>query len=228
MSNKAIIVKRVSTAEQGRSGLGLKAQQKACEEFCLSEGMEVIGTFQDVCSGKITPEERDGLSEALQLSKRTGAKIVVMKLDRLSRKVEDIARLMNVGVPFVVVETPQATPFMLHVYSAIAEMERKTIGKRIKAALEVKKEELAKEGKKLGNENITTINKLGHQANREKGQKTRDKFIPIIKSFQMELEAKGLKPSNQRVADLLNERGIKTIRGGKWFPNTIRQLLKAK
>lgn len=228
MTNKAIIVKRVSTAEQGRSGLGLKAQQKACEEFCKNEGLEVIGTFEDQVSGKIAPEEREGLSKALQLSKKSGAKIVVMKLDRLSRKVEDIARLMNVGVPFVVVETPQATPFMLHVYSAIAEMERKTIGKRIKAALQVKKEELAKEGKKLGHENITTINRLGHQANRKKGQKTRDRFLPIIKAFQDEIRAKGLKPSNQRVADLMNERQIKTIRGGKWFPNTIRQLLRAQ
>ena len=86
---------------------------------------------------------------------------------------------------------------------------------------------LAKEGKKLGHENITTINRLGHQANREKGQKTRDRFLPIIKAFQDEIRAKGFKPSNQRVADLMNERQIKTIRGGKWFPNTIRQLLRA-
>ena len=97
----------------------------------------------------------------------------------------------------------------------------------VREGLVRKKEELAKEGKKLGHENITTINKLGHQKRREQGIKTRNKYIPIIKSFGAELEAQGKKPTLKAIADLMNEREIKTVSGGKWFPNSIRQLLKA-
>ncbi len=228
MTNKAILLTRVSTSEQKKSTLGLKAQSKAIREFCFANSLEIIAEFEDVCSGKVDPIERPGLSEALELSKKTGAKIVVMKLDRLSRSVEHIARLMNNGVPFVVVETPQATPFMLHIYSAIAEMERKTISERIKNALAIKKEELAKEGKKLGNPNVKDLAGVGAEIMKKKGQLTRKTYVPMIRAFQDELRAKGLKPSNQRVADLLNSRGIKTVRGGKWFPNTIRQMLIAE
>jgi DNA invertase Pin-like site-specific DNA recombinase len=228
--NKAIAVIRVSTTEQKRSSLGLKAQLKAIKEFCSNEDMELIGTYEDVCSGKVAPEDRDGLCKALELSKKTGAKIIVHKLDRLSRSVEDIARLMNQGVPFVIVETPQATNFMLHIYSAIAEMERQTISQRIKNALAIKKEELAKEGKKLGNPTLHLNRDKIVKASLERGQKTVDRYLPLIMSVRDELIAKGQvkkngEPSLRAICDVLNIREIKTTKGGKFYPQTIKLIM---
>lgn len=229
--NKAIAVIRVSTTEQKRSTLGLKAQMKAIKEFCNTEDMELIGTFEDVCSGKVKPEEREGLNEALELSKKTGAKIIVHKLDRLSRSVEDIARLMNSGVPFVVAETPQATPFMLHIYSAIAEMERQTISQRIKNALAIKKEELAKEGKKLGNPTLHLNRGKIVKASKQRGQKTVDRYLPLLMGVRDELKARGQvkkngEPSLRAICEVLNTREIKTPKGGKFYPQTIKMIME--
>ena len=232
-NNKAISVIRVSTTEQKRSSLGLKSQLQHIKNFCELEGLEIIGMFEDVCSGKVRPEDREGLSKALELSKKTGAKIVVHKLDRLSRSVEDIARLMNSGVPFVVAETPQATPFMLHIYSAIAEMERQTISQRIKNALAVKKEELAKEGKKLGNPTLHLNRDKIVKASLERGQKTKDRYVGLINGVIEELQAKGQVkknglPSLRAICDVLNSREIKSPRGSRFYPNTIKQILEVK
>ena len=115
---------RVSTDKQGRSGLGLEAQRKAVEDFLNGGRWQLLSEFVEVESGK--REDRPKLAEALALCRLHGATLVIAKLDRLSRDVAFIAGLMSQRVPFIVAELgADADPFMLHIYAALAEKERR-------------------------------------------------------------------------------------------------------
>jgi len=127
---------RVSTAKQGRSGLGLEAQQEALRRFAQSEGYSLAETFKDVESAKHDEDHRPALKAAIERARKEGAPIIVAKLDRLSRDVHYISGLMKHRVPFIVTELGADTdPFLLHLYAALAEKERKMIGERTKAAM---------------------------------------------------------------------------------------------
>src|SRR3954454_978836 len=129
---------RVSTARQGRSGLGLEAQQAAIQRFCEAEGFEVVAERIEVETGKGADalDRRPELAAALAEAKRRKCPVLVAKLDRLSRDVAFIAGLMAQQVPFIVAELgSDADPFMLHLYAALAEKERRLISERTKAAL---------------------------------------------------------------------------------------------
>jgi DNA invertase Pin-like site-specific DNA recombinase len=115
---------RVSTSAQGKSGLGLEAQQAALARFADAEGYQLLQTFEEVETGKGADalERRPQLAEALRIAKRHKAPIIVAKLDRLSRDVHFINGLMMHKTPFIVAELgADADPFMLHVYAALAE-----------------------------------------------------------------------------------------------------------
>lgn len=134
----AIAYYRVSTAKQGRSGLGLEAQQEAVRRFAEAEGYEIIGERVEVETGKGADalDRRPILKSALDDARKAGAVVVVAKLDRLSRDVAFVAGLMAQRVPFVVTELgADADPFMLHLYAALAEKERRLISVRTKDAL---------------------------------------------------------------------------------------------
>ena len=123
----AIAYTRVSTASQGRSGLGLEAQQAALARFAEAEGFDFAETFTEVETGKGADalERRPQLSAALIAARKLKAPIVVAKLDRLSRDVHFISGLMTHRTPFIVAELgPDIDPFMLHIYAAVAEKER--------------------------------------------------------------------------------------------------------
>ena len=149
MSN-AIGYVRVSTAEQGKSGLGLEAQRAAIEAFAAREGMAVTEWFSEVQSGKRvsdTLDERPQLQLALQRSKDQNLPILVSRLDRLSRDVHFISGLMIHKVKFMVAELgPDVDSFTLHIFAALAEKERALISQRTKAALAA----LKAKGVKLG------------------------------------------------------------------------------
>ena len=149
MSN-AIGYVRVSTAEQGKSGLGLEAQRAAIEAFAAREGMAVTEWFSEVQSGKRvsdTLDERPQLQLALQRSKDQKLPILVSRLDRLSRDVHFISGLMIHKVKFMVAELgPDVDSFTLHIFAALAEKERALISQRTKAALAA----LKARGVKLG------------------------------------------------------------------------------
>lgn len=136
---KAIAYVRVSSREQGRSGLGLEAQRSAIQTFAAREDIEIIEWFSEVESGKRisdTLDERPQLQAALRAAKILRGPVVVSKLDRLSRDVHFISGLMVQRVEFVVCEFGrQVDPFMLHIRAAFAEQERKMISDRTKAAL---------------------------------------------------------------------------------------------
>ncbi len=133
---KAVAYYRVSTSEQGRSGLGLEAQQRAVADFASHHGIEVEGAYTEVQSGKVsdTTTGRPQLGAAIDHAKRIGGSVIVSKLDRLSRDVHFISGLMANRVQFVVTELGlDVQPFTLHIFASVAELERKLISERTKA-----------------------------------------------------------------------------------------------
>jgi DNA invertase Pin-like site-specific DNA recombinase len=144
---------RVSTNEQGRSGLGLEAQKAAIEQFCAREGITLSSCFTEVQSGKRVSDtlaERPQLIAALEASKALGGPLIVSKLDRLSRDVHTISGLMVHKVHFIVTELGRdADNFMIHLWAALAQKERELISQRTKAALAA----LKARGVKLGSGN---------------------------------------------------------------------------
>ncbi len=141
---------RVSTERQGRSGLGLEAQRERCTAFVAQNGMEIVESFVEIETGKGSDalDRRPQLATALGAARRLRCQVLVAKLDRLSRDVHFIAGLMVQRVPFLVAELgTDVDPFMLHIYAALAEKERRMISERTRAALQARK----KQGAKLGN-----------------------------------------------------------------------------
>jgi DNA invertase Pin-like site-specific DNA recombinase len=137
-TKKVVAYLRVSTAAQGKSGLGLEAQRERIEQFADVEGLEIVSEFVEVETGKGADalERRPQLAAALAYARLHQCPVVVAKLDRLSRDVAFIAGLMSQRVPFIVTELgADADPFMLHIYAALAEKERALISSRTKAAL---------------------------------------------------------------------------------------------
>jgi DNA invertase Pin-like site-specific DNA recombinase len=146
----AVAYYRVSTARQGRSGLGIEAQRAAVARFAESEDLTLTAEFVEAETGKGADalDRRPQLAAALAAGKAGKCPVIVAKLDRLSRDVAFIAGLMAQQVPFIVAELgADADPFMLHIYAALAEKERRLISERTKAALAACKAQ----GARLGN-----------------------------------------------------------------------------
>ena len=142
MTKPVVAYIRVSTARQGRSGLGLEAQQAAITRFCEAEGFEIIAEHVEIETGKGADalDRRPELAKALAEAKRRRCPVLVAKLDRLSWDVAFIAGLMAQRVPFIVAELgADADPFMLHLYATLAEKERRVISARTRDALQAAK-----------------------------------------------------------------------------------------
>ena len=206
-----VVYLRVSTSKQSKSGLGLEAQQKYIEQYFanLSDEYEVLGTFQDVESGKNA--DRPELQKALKLAEENKATLLVAKLDRLSRSVAFIATLMeNKKVRFRVATMPDADEFQLHIYSALAQQERKFISERTKAALQAAKER----GVKLGGNRPQA--EARHKAVRAMADKNALRFSKFIKDHR-----EGGK-TYQYIADQMNTLSIPTANRAKWYASTVR------
>jgi DNA invertase Pin-like site-specific DNA recombinase len=162
---------RVSTNEQGRSGLGLEAQRAAIEQFCTREKIELLEVFSEVQSGKRVSDgltERPQLIAALAAAQVLGGPVIVSKLDRLSRDVHTISSLMVHKVHFIVTELGlDADNFMIHLWAALAQKERELISQRTKSALQA----LKARGVKLGPKNPNPG--PGNEANRLKWERIR-------------------------------------------------------
>ena len=217
---KAIIYTRVSTAEQGKSRLGLDSQLAIVNEFCNAENYELLAHYSETetGSGKDALDKRPILAKALQHAKKEGAVLMVSKLDRLGRNVSFISALMEQRVNFIVTQLGKdADPFMLHLYAALSEKERNLISERTKAALQ----QLKTNGKKLGNRtNLDEARLLGNASNAGKAKEFALKVGSTIRSYRDQ----GL--SMQAIADKLNELGINTARGGSWYASTVANVLK--
>lgn len=210
-----VVYTRVSTEEQGRSGLGLEAQERDIGIYLetFSEvPWEVIGRFQDVLSGG--SDDRPQLAEAIKMVRATGAELLVAKLDRLSRDVAFIATLIkDKKVRLRVAQMPNADPFQLHLYAALAEQERKFISERTKAALKAAKDR----GVSLGGLRDKTMKR--NEAIQRKAKAEAEKAMRIIgplRSAGQTLTA---------IADTMNDMGVQTSRGGKWSATQVMRVL---
>jgi DNA invertase Pin-like site-specific DNA recombinase len=135
MAGQFVAYYRVSTDRQGRSGLGLEAQQAAVRSYLGTA--TPIAEFTEIETGR--RNDRPELDRALALCRKRKARLIIAKLDRLSRNLAFIAALMDSGVEFVAVDNPHATRLTLHILAAVAEHERTMIGERTKAALQAAK-----------------------------------------------------------------------------------------
>jgi DNA invertase Pin-like site-specific DNA recombinase len=215
----AIAYYRVSTARQGKSGLGIEAQKAAVERFAEGEGIDLVGEHIEIETGKGADalDRRPELARALAEARRAKCPVLVAKLDRLSRDVHFISGLMAHRVPFIVAELgADADPFMLHLYAALAEKERALISQRTRAALAAKKAQ----GVRLGNPRAAEAAAKAHAANRAAADRFAANVLPIVR----EIEASGLTTLRQ-IAAALNARGINTARGGQWHSSTVHNVL---
>ena len=216
----AVTYLRVSTERQGRSGLGLEAQRDLIANFAEREGMELAAEFVEVETGKGPDalERRPQLAAALAQARRLKCPVVVAKLDRLSRDVHFISGLMTHRTPFIVAELgADADPFMLHLYAALAEKERKVIAERTKAALAAKKAQ----GIKLGNPtNLPAARAIAADSTKAAADAFAANVLPIIE----QVRSAGA-TSLRAIAGALNARGVRTARGGRWEAATVRNVL---
>lgn len=208
---------RVSTAEQGRSGLGLEAQQAAITHY-LRQDDQLLAGFVEVESGKRC--DRPELQRALDYCQLHRATLLIAKLDRLGRNVAFVATLMERRVPFVAADMPHADAFRLHLEAAIAEDEMKKISVRTRAALAAAKAR----GVKLGGlrENAPDLRLYQPAGSAEAARKAAD-FAASVRPLVEELKAKGL--SLRAIAAELDRRRIPAMRGGKWRASAVQNLL---
>lgn len=208
---KFVIYVRVSTTEQGKSGLGLDAQRRDINLYLEAHHGKVIGEFQDVQSGKDI--HRPQFQLACKLAMKEKATLLVSRLDRLSRDVEDIARLMK-NLRFKVATMPDADPFQLHIYAALAEQERKLISQRTKAGLESAR----RRGVKLGGLRGDGLEKANALR-----QKDADAFATKVWHIVRPLLTAGL--SFRAIAGSLNQSGITSVRGGEWSAMQVSRIV---
>ena len=220
MSTKAIIgYVRVSTARQGRSGLGLEAQQEVLTRFAETEGFEITKVLVEVETGKGSDalERRPQLAAALAEARKKRCPVAVAKLDRLSRDVHFISGLMAHRVPFLVAELgADVDPFVLHLYAALAQKERALICARTRDALARAKAR----GKVLGSPELERARKMAVEAVRTEADRYAANVLPIIEAIK-----RAGATTLREIADALNARGVATARGGLWHAMTVKNVL---
>ena len=205
---------RVSTASQGKSGLGLSAQREIVHRFVKKED-ELLAEFVEVESGKRA--DRPQLERAIALAKQQGARLLIAKLDRLSRNVSFIFSLRNSEVDFVACDIPDANTLTVGIMAVLAQHERELIGERTRAALQAKKAL----GFKLGTPNLTpAISALGREVHQHNARThpANVQAAELIRLYRKE----GL--PYQAIADKLNQIGFRTRRGKLFAPMSVQRL----
>jgi DNA invertase Pin-like site-specific DNA recombinase len=206
-------------SKEGRN-IGLDAQREAIARFCEAEGLTLLATFEEVETGKGSDalERRPQLKAAIDSARLYGAAVVVAKLDRLSRDVHFISGLMVQRVPFIVASLgTDVDPFMLHLYAAFAEKERNVISERTKAALAIRKAAGVRLGRPKGTQVATEAGRMKAIAVQ---QAKADAHARLVAGEIERLAQQGIVSANA-VAKALNERGVKTPRGGRWEARSV-------
>lgn len=220
MAEKFIAYYRVSTRQQGQSGLGLEAQERDVGIFLSQHGGELAEAFTDIQSGK--DARRSGLDKALALARMTGYPILVAKLDRLSRSVAFIASLLDdKAVKLTVACMPAADKFQLHIYAALAEQEREFISARTKAGLASAKAR----GVKLGNPNLRHADITSARDAMEAARANANAFAQRVAPFVHDARAAGAN-THYKIARALEARGVKTRTGKeRWNETQVSRLM---
>jgi DNA invertase Pin-like site-specific DNA recombinase len=207
---KAIAYLRVSTKRQGRSGLSLDAQQKMINDFAKHNGYVLINEYTEVNSG--SRNHKYHLHTAISECRRKAAVLIIAKLDRLSRDIGVTIRLMESDVSFVIVESPFAEEFEIHLRAAFAHKEHKDISRRTVAALAMAKAK----GIELG--------KHGRHVLAAKNRLQADSFAREMKPVIEALRQDGI-TSTRKIVQELNKRNLPSFKGGNWHRNTVHRLL---
>lgn len=212
---------RVSTQKQGYSGLGLEAQREIIQNFLYDKNP--IAEYIEVESGRKTDEGRPKLKEALEVCRKTGAKLIVAKLDRLARNVAFLSQLLESDVDIVFCDFPQANKMVLHILAAISQYEAELVATRTKQALAAKKAR----GAVLGNpdhllENLDSAIAKSVETNKRKAEENPNNKRAAAMLKVLAKEGKTL----QEMADYLNEQGFTTSKGYKFTRSAVLVLLK--
>lgn len=216
---KFVAYYRVSTDKQGRSGLGLDAQREAVMNYLNGGSWDLVGEFTEVESGR--RKDRPQLIKALEAARKAKATLIIAKLDRLARNVHFISGLLEAKVDFVAADMPEADRTFLQMVSVFAEWEARKISERTKAALAAAKAR----GRKLGwsmpsrRKEQPVAAEKGAAANASRADQFAENVLPVIRSIR----AAGASTLAE-VAEALNNRGIRTARGGQWYPMTVRNI----
>lgn len=223
---KIIAYYRVSTRQQGESGLGLDAQRADVAAYSRSVNGTILREYEEVETGK--SKDRPKLKEALTHASLTGATLVVAKLDRLARNVAFTSALMESGVNFICCDCPHATPLTIHILAAVAEDEAKRISARTKAALAQAKAH----GVKLGMHNpvirektrhSTSWKQAGERAHEVRRERTRTIYKAVLPMIRV-LRERG--DTFQTIADILNREGYTTSRGFPWTKAVVCRIFR--
>jgi DNA invertase Pin-like site-specific DNA recombinase len=214
MKPKLIAYRRVSTAKQGASGLGLEGQEAAVTDYARAAGGGVLRAYTEVETGKRS--DRPELARALADCKRSKAVLIIAKLDRLARNVHFLSGLMEAGVEFVCCDMPSANRLTLHIMAAVAEDEAKRISERTKTALAAYKARggvlgSARPGayRLTGGANAAAARRAG-EVSRAHAQAAYADLAPAIATMRIE----GL--SLRQIAGRLNAEGHTTRQGKAW------------
>lgn len=223
MNGRFVSYLRVSTKQQGQSGLGLEAQQAAIDEYLNGGDWKVLDRFVEEESGK--RNDRPELQKALALARATNSKLLIAKLDRLSRNAAFLMNLLESGVEFVCCDLREANRFTIGILALVAEQEVRNCSIRTKAALKAAKAR----GVKLGgnNDRVPTEhlrrygNKYGVDALKKKANNKAESLRPILERLICD--------GHNTLVDLsrrLMEMGVLTPRNGdKWHPTTVSRVL---
>jgi DNA invertase Pin-like site-specific DNA recombinase len=220
---RAVAYYRVSTSEQGRSGLGLEAQKTAVKNYIWRNGAILVAEFTEVESG--ARNDRPQLQAALKRASLSKATLTIAKLDRLSRNAAFLLTLRDAGTDFVAVDMPHATPVTIGIMAVIAEEERRLISERTKAAMKAAKAR----GVKLGNPNGAEAFRrtgmrgsiIGAEANKANAQRRAESLREIDCEIRMHGAA-----SYAAVARALNDRHIATRTGKDWQACSVKLLME--
>jgi DNA invertase Pin-like site-specific DNA recombinase len=211
---------RVSTAKQGRSGLGLEAQREAvCQFVARHNGKMIAPEFIEIETGK--RDDRPELQKALKRCRLTGATLVVAKLDRLSRNAAFLMTLRDSGVEFVAADLPEANTMTVGVMAVVAQHEREAISARTKAALAAARAR----GKALGGfrpaaPNIAKFQRQGVEAARQRALRAAEERREAIEALRRE------KLSLNAIAARLNADSVRTSGGSSWTATAVKRTLK--
>src|SRR5690242_4112781 len=211
MQGNFVAYYRVSTARQGRSGLGLDAQRRAVTDFLNGGSWELLSEFVEVESGKA--DDRPQLEQALATCELSGATLVVAKLDRLSRNLAFLAKLQESGSRFVAADMPEANELTIHIMAAVAQAERKAISTRTKEALAAAKARGVRLGGNRGN--LEDLRKGPAKSAEVRAAQASARALKVRRQIQA-VKAAAPASSLREIAAALNDRGITAPRGGRW------------